>query len=79
MALSARALRDAFLEANPGWLADMLAITCRGQHIQEARLCLSRSLDPRPCGADVLRACTLTAAIVEPVRRRPDPPKAPDD
>ncbi len=77
IALPAKALRDAFLEANPGWSADMLAITCRGQHIQEARLCLSRSLDPQPCGADVLQACTLTDAIVEPVRALPDPPQTP--
>lgn len=72
LTIAAQAVETAFLNSNPGWTADMLAITCREQHIQEARICLSRSLQPRPCGADVLQACSLSDAIVEPLRTKPD-------
>lgn len=66
--LPARVVEDAFLKANPAWEPDMLTITCRAGHIAEARLCLSRSLDPVPCGRDVVRDCPLNDALLEPVR-----------
>lgn len=66
--LSAQVVEAAFLKANPGWQADMLTITCREGRIAEARLCLSTSLDPVPCGRDVARDCTLDDALFEPVR-----------
>lgn len=66
MRLPARVVEEAFLEANPGWTADMLTITCKDGWIQEARLCLSRSLDPIPCGRDVIRDCTLDDARFAP-------------
>jgi ribonuclease T2 len=66
--LPASVVEAAFLRANPGWEHDMLTITCRAGRIQEARLCLSRSLDPVPCGRDVVRDCTLRDALLDPVR-----------
>lgn len=66
--LSARVIEEAFLKANPGWQADMLTITCRDGRIEEARLCLSGSLDPVPCGRDVVRDCQLDDALFAPVR-----------
>ncbi|MBC7132160.1 MAG: ribonuclease T2 [Roseovarius sp.] len=66
--LSAQVVEAAFLEANPGWTADMLTITCRAGRIAEARLCLSTSLDPVPCGRDVIRDCRLDNALFDPVR-----------
>lgn len=66
--LPARVVEEAFLEANPGWTADMLTITCRDGRIQEARLCLTRGLEPRLCGADVVRDCTMRDAVMEPPR-----------
>lgn len=66
--LPARVIEAAFLEANPGWAPEMLTITCRDGHIAEARLCLSRSLEPVPCGRDVIRDCTMTDALLQPVR-----------
>ena len=65
--LPASVVEAAFLKANPGWTADMLTITCRAGRIQEARLCLSRSLDPVPCGRDVIRDCTLDDALFDPI------------
>lgn len=66
--LPAHVVEEAFLEVNPGLSPDMLTITCQGGYIQEARLCLTRDLQPRVCGADVRRDCALDAAILEPVR-----------
>lgn len=66
--LPASVVEEAFLKANPGWEPDMLTITCKDGRIQEARLCLSKSLDPVPCGRDVVRDCQMKDALFDPVR-----------
>ncbi len=66
--LPASVVEAAFLKANPGWERDMLTITCRAGRIQEARVCLSKTLDPVPCGRDVIEDCRLEDALFEPVR-----------
>ncbi|MEP3331448.1 ribonuclease T2 [Sedimentitalea sp.] len=66
--LPASVVEDAFIKANPDWERDMLTITCKDGHIQEARLCLSRDLDPVPCGQDVIRDCRMKNAVFAPVR-----------
>lgn len=66
--LPASLIEDAFVEANPGLTRDMLTVTCREGHIQEVRICLSKSLNPVPCGRDVARDCTLKDALFTPVR-----------
>ncbi|WP_416369159.1 ribonuclease T2 family protein [Tritonibacter mobilis] len=66
--LPASVVEEAFLKANPSLTADSLTITCRDGFIQEARVCLSRDLDPVPCGRDVIRDCTLSNATFESVR-----------
>ncbi|PWR01588.1 ribonuclease T [Meridianimarinicoccus roseus] len=66
--LPASVIEDAFLEANPGWTADMLTITCRDGDIAEARLCLTRGLEPRVCAPDARRDCTLDRARFAPIR-----------
>ncbi|MDE4132594.1 ribonuclease T2 [Phaeobacter sp. QD34_3] len=66
--LPASLVEEAFLKENPQLSRDSLTITCRDGHIQEARICLSRSLDPVPCGRDVIRDCTLKDALFAPVR-----------
>ncbi|MBS0126384.1 ribonuclease T2 family protein [Thetidibacter halocola] len=68
VSLPAQVVEEAFLKANPGWEADMLTITCKAGRIQEARLCLSKTLDPVPCGRDVVRDCTMRDALLDPVR-----------
>ncbi|MCR8825053.1 ribonuclease T2 [Pseudosulfitobacter koreensis] len=68
MKLPASVVEEAFLQANPEFERDGITITCRSGHIQEARLCLSRALEPVPCGRDVVRDCTLKDAIFDPVR-----------
>lgn len=66
--LPASIVEEAFLKANPSWDPDMLTITCRQGHIQEARLCLSKDLTPVPCGRDVVQDCKQTDALFTPVR-----------
>ena len=66
--LPASVVEEAFLKANPELEPDMITITCKSGYIQEARICLSKSLDPVPCGRDTIRDCTLDDALFEPVR-----------
>lgn len=66
--LPAKVIEEAFLKANPQIEANMLTITCKAGRIQEARLCLSKTLDPVPCGRDVIRDCDMTDALFDPVR-----------
>lgn len=66
--LPASVVEQAFLKANPGLEPDMLTITCRSGRIQEARLCLSKSLDPVPCGRDVVKDCQMKNALFAPIK-----------
>ena len=66
--LPASVVEQAFLKANPGLEPDMLTITCRSGRIQEARLCLSKSLDPVPCGRDVVKDCQMENALFAPIK-----------
>ena len=66
--LPATLIEDAFMRDNAGLDADEITITCRAGRIQEARICLTRDLEPRTCGADVSRDCTLDDALFDPVR-----------
>lgn len=66
--LPASVVEQAFLKANSDLEPDMITITCREGYIQEARICLSKSLDPVPCGQDTVRDCSLKDAHLSPVR-----------
>lgn len=66
--LPASVVEEAFLEVNPDLSPEMLTVTCRAGHVQEVRICLTRDLEPRECGADVARDCSLRDAIFAPMR-----------
>jgi ribonuclease T2 len=66
--LPALAVEDAFLDANPGHARDTITVTCAEDRIEEVRLCLTRDLRPRPCGADAIRDCRMRDALMEKVR-----------
>lgn len=66
--LPANVVEEAFLKANDKLEKDGITITCRGQNIQEARICLSRDLQPVPCGQDVVRDCKMKDARFSPLR-----------
>ncbi len=67
MELAASVVEEAWLEANPDLEADGLTVTCKAGAIQEVRICLTKELEPRRCGADVIRDCTLSDAVMQPV------------
>ena len=64
----ARVIEEAFLADNAALAADQITITCKDGYIQEARICLTRDLDFRTCGADVIRDCTMNNAQFSPMR-----------
>lgn len=66
--LPASVVEAAFLQANPGWGADVVTITCKSSRIQEARICLTKDLTVRDCGADVVRDCRMQDALLEDIR-----------
>lgn len=66
--LPASVVEDAFLQSNPDLEANQITITCKQGYIQEARICLTRDLEFRDCGADVVRDCTMSNAQFDPVR-----------
>ena len=66
--LPASLIEDAFVKDNPDMPRDGITIICKQGYIQEARICLTRDLDFRTCGADVIRDCTLSSAQFDPMR-----------
>ena len=64
----ASVVEDAFIEANPKLARDQITVTCDRGMIEEVRVCLTRDLQPRQCGADVVQDCTLTDAGMDAVR-----------
>lgn len=66
--LPAVVVEQAFLEANPDLTADMVTITCEDGYIQEARVCLTPDLTPRPCAPDSRKDCRMTNARMDAVR-----------
>lgn len=64
----AEVVEEAFLEANPHLSDDEMAVTCKDGHIQEIRICLTKWLEPRRCGDDVIRDCQMTDALFEPIK-----------
>lgn len=66
--LPASVIEAAFVEANPGLTPDQITVTCVEGMIQEVRLCLTKDLHPRRCGADVIRDCSLQDAVLAPLR-----------
>jgi len=61
-------IEEAFLSENPALTANQITITCKQGYIQEARICMTKDLDFRTCGADVIRDCTLDDALFTPMR-----------
>ncbi len=65
--LPASVIEDAFLAENPDLDPDMLTVTCKSNQIQEVRICLTKKLEPRTCGADVIRDCSLEDALFKAI------------
>ncbi|HSV29950.1 MAG TPA: ribonuclease T2 [Candidatus Omnitrophota bacterium] len=46
-----------FIAENPGLTPEAIAVTCRGRHAAEIRVCLTRDLKFRDCGRDIRDRC----------------------
>lgn len=68
LVVPARVIEEAFIEANPQMTADSVTVICKDGLIAEVRICLTKDLDLRDCGADVMRDCTLPDAGLEAIR-----------
>lgn len=66
--LPASVVEDAFIEANPALQRDQITVVCDRWMIEEVRICLTKDLQPRGCGADVVQDCTSQRALMEAVR-----------
>ncbi len=66
--LRASLIEQAFVNDNVGLSPDGVTVTCKSGYIQEARICLTRDLELRTCGRDVIRDCTLINAQFDPMR-----------
>lgn len=66
--LPASVVEDAFIEANPALQRNQITVTCDRGMIAEVRVCLTKGLEPRECGADVVQDCTSQQASMEAVR-----------
>jgi len=58
----------AFLEANPGMVADGVTVTCGDDHLREVRICLTRDLAPRACARDAARDCRAPSVALPAMR-----------
>lgn len=67
MSLPPNVIEAAFIEANPEMTADGITVTCKSSMIQEVRICLTKDLEPRECGADTIRDCSYNATL-DPIR-----------
>jgi ribonuclease T2 len=65
---TAQAVSKAIREANPRITHSGLAVVCSGPELAEVRICLSKDLQPIPCGSGVRDACRRGTIRVPGVR-----------
>ena len=62
------AIEQAFIEANPVLKPDGVTVTCKDRRIREVRICLNKSLVPRPCTGRAARDCAMSNPLFPPMR-----------
>jgi ribonuclease T2 len=68
LSTSPEKVEQAFLAANPGLSRDGVTVTCTRKHLREVRVCLTKDLKFRACGADARRDCNLNSIVMPPAR-----------
>ena len=63
----ASVIEEAFMNVNEGLDANEITVTCKDYRIQEVRVCMTPDLEPRKCGRDTIRDCTLTDALLQDI------------
>jgi ribonuclease T2 len=61
------AVKDAFIQANPGLSPGDIAVSCDTERLTEVRLCLSKDLKFRACPEIVARSCQRQQVRMPPV------------
>jgi ribonuclease T2 len=65
---SVQQVKAEFTATNPRIPPTAIAVTCAGQYLQEVRICLEKSLQPRACAPDAARSNCRGNFIVRPIR-----------
>lgn len=65
--LPAAVVEQAFMQTNLDLDRNEITVTCKSRRINEVRICLTKDLEPRECGPDVIRDCTLKDALLEDI------------
>lgn len=68
LVVPAEVIEAAFIESNPGLVANQITVICDKGLIAEVRMCLTKDLVPRGCGVDVVRDCQIEDAGLEALR-----------
>ena len=71
--VSPREIENDFLKKNQDLTPDMISIACgRNKRLREVRICFSKGLELRPCGANETqqKLCRLDKIVMPPVRGR---------
>jgi ribonuclease T2 len=63
-----RKLKQKLLAANPSIPPEAMAVLCSGRYLDQVRVCYTKDLKPRPCGAGVRDNCRAEKVILRPVR-----------
>ena len=61
-------IKRKFAAANPSMPAEAFRVVCSGRFLSETRVCYSRDLKGRACGADLRDTCRESTVIMRPVR-----------
>ena len=61
-------IEAAFLEANPGLEPNGVTVVCRAGMLREVRICLDKSLNPRPCSGRAREDCRARSTLFVPMR-----------
>ena len=61
---SAAQIRKQFNDSNPNM---QMAVACKGEYLQEVRLCFDKAMHPKTCSSGVRDHCPASAVIMRPV------------
>lgn len=61
-------IEDLLIAANPGLTRDAVAVTCDRGRLEEIRICMTKSLDFRPCPQVDRNACRQRLISIPPIR-----------
>jgi ribonuclease T2 len=61
-------VKQSFVAANPDFGQHSFQLACAGRFLREVRVCLTKDLGPRGCGADLKDTCPSEMIVLRPVR-----------